>query len=94
MYGTIDETKGFIKMFQAIKTTYHGPTNTRGALISAVAGAGRKSYPYPYALNNDQAHEKAAKDYAESFGWLDGYKLIGGQLYDGSYAFVLVAVSE
>jgi len=54
---------------QAITTKYHGPTNTRGARISARAEAGRIFVPYNHALNSSDNHAAAAMALAEKWGW-------------------------
>jgi hypothetical protein len=54
----------------AIKTTYHGPTNTRGSRIIADAGMNRRvSVGYDDALNSDANHAKAAQTMCDKFGW-------------------------
>lgn len=63
---------------QAIVTKYHGPTNTRGARISAKAQAGRLSVPYDSALSTDGNHVRAASIFAARFGWSG--KIVGGGL--------------
>lgn len=47
----------------AILTKYHGPTDTRGARISAKfsVGGGRVSIDYPHELNGEACHEYAAR---------------------------------
>lgn len=55
---------------KAIKTTYFGPTNTRGSRIKATDGDGNSaSIPYPYELNQDDAHKLATKKLCEKMGW-------------------------
>lgn len=74
-------------MRQAIVTTYHGPTNTRGSRISAKCDAGRLSVPYDYALNVEDNHASAAQQLANRLGW--GGHFVGGGLPNGKgYAFV------
>ena len=52
----------------AIITRYHGPTNTRGARISADAGMGRRcSIPYDHAAYNP--HDVAALALCAKMGW-------------------------
>ena len=77
---------------QAIITKFHGPTNTRGARISATAWAGRVSIPYPHELNQEEGHEKAARALMAKFGWLKGkeFKLhCGGSPDATGYCFVI-----
>lgn len=54
---------------QAIRTRYHGPTNTRGSRISAKCGAGRVSVPYDHALNLYDNHAAAARALLAKLGW-------------------------
>ena len=56
-------------MRQAIVTKYHGPTNFRGARVSAKAQAGTKFYSWDHALDTDANHGAAAQMYAEARGW-------------------------
>jgi hypothetical protein len=73
--------------FQAIQTKYHGPTNTRGARISAVCAGGKCSIPYPYELSGTEVHYKAAQTLCAKLNW-NPDTLVGGCLHDGTYAFV------
>lgn len=74
---------------QAIVTRYHGPTNARGARISATAEAGRIYIPYPHELNATEAHAAAARAFAERWGWAGRW--VGGASPDGrGYVFVCV----
>ena len=64
---------------KAIRTRYHGPTNTRGARISATTeDRNRCSIPYPHELNRDEAHALAARTLCKKYNWND--KMIGGGL--------------
>lgn len=75
-------------VFQAIRTTYHGPTNYRGARITAVCDAGKVTIPYPYELNSEQGHRKAAEALMAKLGWNE--PLTQGGLGKG-YVFTLNA---
>jgi hypothetical protein len=71
----------------AICTKYHGPTDSRGAIITASTESGRRaSIPYPHELNTDAAHEKAAKALMTKMGWR-GRLLCGG--IKGGYCCVM-----
>jgi hypothetical protein len=73
-------------MRQAIVTKYHGPTNTRGARISATTCSGlRHYYPYAYNLDSEGNHRHAAQKMAEHLGWDGDWR--GGAI-DGAYVFV------
>lgn len=74
-------------MFQAIQTTYKGPTNARGSRIIAVCDAGRITVSYDHALNADGNHRAAALALCAKLQW-DSAGLVGGALKDGSRAFV------
>jgi hypothetical protein len=80
-------------MLQAIVTRYHGPTNHKGARVSARAEAGRVVLPWDYALNTDDNHKAAAQALADRMGWTvdAGYPaLVGGALpANAGYAFVM-----
>lgn len=62
---------------QAIRTRYHGPTNTKGSRLSAQCEAGRIYVPYDHALNLSDNHEAAAKALANRLGW-KRHPMIGG----------------
>lgn len=61
---------------QAIVTRYHGPTNSRGARVSARAAAGKVTIPWAHELDVERNHRRAAIALCERFGWK-------GQLYEG-----------
>ena len=72
---------------KAIETKYHGPTNTRGARISATDMDGNRiSVPYPHeAQMGEAAHRVAAEALCRKMRWSG--RLIGGAVKSG-YAFV------
>jgi hypothetical protein len=73
---------------KAIETKYHGPTDTRGARISATDSDGnRVSIPYPYELSGEAVHRMAADRLCEKMGWSG--QLAGGATKRG-YVFVFV----
>lgn len=76
---------------QAIQTRYLGPTNSRGARIKAWAAAGSITVGYPYELSGQACHRAAAEALALKFGWNTPFhgQLLGGQLENGDYVFVL-----
>ena len=78
----------------AITTKYHGPTNTKGARISASAGEERVYISYPYDLSGEAVHRAAMAAYLAKFPLLgedernpDNWR--AGWTDDG-YAFVFV----
>jgi len=88
---------------QAIITRYHGPTNTRGARISATSGCGIKvSIPYPDDVTglgtwpagrralNDLRHFRAVEALCNKMGWSG--KLINGGLDKGQQVWVFADV--
>jgi hypothetical protein len=76
---------------QAIRTRYHGPTNSKGSRFSAQCEAGRIYVPYDYALNSDENHEAAAKALAKKLGWdTDRYPPMAGGVFDNDYYWVFV----
>lgn len=63
---------------KAIKTKYHGPTNFRGARISANAeGVKGISISYPHELNSDDAHRLACRTLCDKYSW-KGETVMGG----------------
>ena len=74
---------------KAIRTKYHGPTDTRGPRITASDEDGnRVSIPYPYELSGEAVHRKAADRLCEKMNWTG--QLAGGALKNG-YVFVWLA---
>lgn len=71
---------------KAILTKYHGPTDTRGARISATDGDGnRVTVPYDHALSLGRNHDAAALALCGRLGW--GGRLVCGSTSRG-YAYV------
>lgn len=56
---------------KAVTTKYHGPTNTRGARISASDGDGnRVTVPYPYEkATGEDAHSDAVRALCTKMDW-------------------------
>jgi hypothetical protein len=77
---------------QAITTKFHGPTDSRGARVSARAAAGRKTVSWDYASNSQQNHATAAQALAEKLNW-SGVWVSGGLPDESGDVFVLVADS-
>jgi len=74
---------------KAITTKYHGPTNTRGARISATDGDNRISISYDYSGNHDQVHRKAALALCNKLNWDGCDRLVGGGMKTGNaYVFL------
>ena len=77
---------------KAIKTTYKGPTNTRGSRIIASDEDGNKvTTSYPYELSGEAVHRKAAEALRDKMGWKGN--LISGSLKNG-YVFVFTTLAE
>ena len=73
---------------KAITTKYHGPTNTRGSMVSASDSDGnRVSIPYDHALNSEESHRKAAVAFCSKMKWSGADTMICGSNRDG-YVFV------
>jgi hypothetical protein len=67
---------------RAIQTKFHGPTNTRGARISANDGEGiRVTVPY-YTSSQEDPHHRAAIALCRKMGWYG--KLAHGGRPDGN----------
>jgi len=78
-------------MYQAIKTSYVKPTNTRGARITAKCAAKKITVPYNHALNCDENHTIAANKLAQELKWTTenaGYWQWVSGCYDNDYYFV------
>ena len=73
-------------MRQAIVTKYHGPTNTRGARVSATAQAGRIYVEWEDGLGIEANHAAAAEAFARKFDWFGRW--VQGGLPDGSHVHV------
>lgn len=73
---------------QAIITKYLPVTNSRGSRIKATCAAGSVTIDYPHEFSGMDCHAKAAYALLTKMQW--DYKLMGGQLPSGDYAFVLV----
>lgn len=75
---------------KAITTKYHGPSNTRGARISASDMDGnRATIDYPYDLSGEACHKAAADQLCAKQGWMGADTLVGGAI-KGGYVFVFV----
>ena len=72
---------------KAIRTRYHGPSNVKGARISATDGercAGHTLVmPYDHSLNSDELNRKAAHAFRDWKGWKG--ELTGGGFQNDMY---------
>ena len=74
---------------QAIRTKYHGPTNTKGSRISAQCEAGRICVHYDHALNIEGNHKAACDALRAKLGWdSEYYKPMVGGSFDGAMYWV------
>lgn len=73
------------KMRQAIKVH-----KTASGKLCAQAYAGRKYFPWDYALNFEKNHTKAAQEYLKCRGWDAKNKIVGGSLANGHFVYVLI----
>jgi hypothetical protein len=71
---------------QAIRTRYHGPTNTRPSRMSAHCAAARVSVPVAHELNLDENHKAACDALRSKLKW-DNRPMIGGS-FDGDTYWV------
>ena len=67
---------------QAIRTRYHGPTNTRGTRITATCEAGSLTLPRDYSLDIGEDHARVAQALVQRLGWTGVYH--GGE-FGGDY---------
>jgi hypothetical protein len=73
---------------KAIFTKFHGPTNNRGARISASDSDGnRVSVSYPYELTGEACHRVAVDAFVRKMNW-KGNLVAGG--YSKGYVYVFV----
>jgi hypothetical protein len=70
---------------QAIRTRYHGATNTRGARITATCEGGSIQMSYDYSLDAEPNHRKAVELLLKRLGWVAVYQ--GGQ-FGGDYYWI------
>jgi hypothetical protein len=57
-------------MRQTISTKYHGPTDRRGARVSATSASGhRVILAWNHALNSDENHIASARHLAQKLQW-------------------------
>ena len=78
-------------MYQAIKTSFVSPTNTRGARIIAKCDAKKITVSYNYTLNCDENHAAAANQLVQLLGWTPengNYGQFVGGCFGDDYYFV------
>ena len=79
-------------MSAAIVTRYHGPTNSKGARVSARMMTARPVFiPYAYELSVRDCHAAAAAALMAREGWPVGCPMAVGGLPDGGSVFVRVS---
>jgi hypothetical protein len=72
---------------KAIKTSYRGPTNSRGSRIIASDGDGNKiTIHYDHSLNIDELHRKAARALCDKMKW-KGQLVMGWLKNDAVHVF-------
>lgn len=72
---------------QAIQTKWLSPTDTKPARIKAACAAGSVTVSHPQELSGQAAHRAAAQALCKKLRW--DYKLLGGNLPNGNYCFVI-----
>jgi len=73
-----------------IKTTYIGPTDTRGSRIKATFNGKTVSIVYDYALNSYNLHAQAASVFAAKHGLTVGEEGCGS--HEKGYFFPILAI--
>jgi hypothetical protein len=74
---------------QAITTKFHGPTDHKGARISAQCEAGRVTVSYDYGRGQDGAHDEAARALIAKLGWQNnGAIWFRGHAHNGGCVYV------
>lgn len=81
-------THGRLNMYQAIRVSYRGPTNSNSARLVVSSAAGRKIIPWKYQWNMEMNCKLAAQEYAESKGWEGNW--FSGVLSNGDYVFTRI----
>ena len=76
---------------QAIRTRYHGATNTRGSRIVAKCEAGTFSMPYNHALGTWENHATAAAILLKRLNWGKPY---AGGCFGNDYYWTAVIINE
>lgn len=74
---------------QAIRTRYHGPSNTRQSYISAKAEAGLIKHTYDFSLDVDSNHEVAMCALRKKLKWdSEAYSKMWSGFFDGDCYWV------
>lgn len=78
---------------QAIRTRYHGCTNTKPSRISAKCQAGTIYVSYDHSLNGDGNHRAACKALLALMKWEAPYytEMVGG-CFDGDWYWVFTGM--
>lgn len=75
---------------QAIVTTFHGPTNTKGSRVKAQCDAKTMWFSWDHALGVTENHHRAAALLAAYLGWVEpGAPIKGGSLPGKGMAWIL-----
>ena len=80
---------------QAIETKFLCVTATKGDRIKATCPGGSKTISYPYELNTEEAHKRAAMALIEKMGWKinNPKNWVGGSTKAG-YVFIYCPPKE
>jgi hypothetical protein len=77
------------RIFQAIETRWHGPTNTRPSRIVARCDARRVTVSWDHSLDVVGNHRAAAEKLAAALDWQNnGTRMVGGGLGGNGYVWV------
>lgn len=74
---------------QAITVKVLPATNTKPTRLKATCQAGSKTVSYQYE-GMTQEKQDLALNFADELGWLNGYKLVFGEVTNGDTVAVLV----
>ena len=69
----------------AIRTRYHGPTNTRGSRFIATDGKNRVTVPYDYGLDSTENHSAAAQAFLDKHNPFETKLVANGLCFDNDY---------
>lgn len=82
-------------MRQAISTKYHGPTNSRGSMVTAYCQAGKVTVPWDYELDIQENHYAACYALASKLMWTPLEQWHGGALANqNNHAYCFVRVGQ
>lgn len=77
----------------AIKSKYHGPTDTRGSIVRASANGRSAQLPWASEIGSEENHYRAVVLLCRKLGW-DADRFFGGNLESGEWVWVPVFTAD